>query len=83
MSKEKKLSMDELTGLIQLEIDGLEIATKMVDPTDPNDAEQRKSLNHQLIGMKQIRRILENIWVEGEPGHEEYHIHPKAFEEEE
>jgi hypothetical protein len=27
-----------------------------------------------------IRKILENIWVEGEPGHEEYHIHPKAFE---
>jgi len=30
-----------------------------------------------------IRKILENIWVEGEPGHEEYHIHPKAFEKEE
>jgi len=29
-----------------------------------------------------IRKILENIWVEGEPGHEEYHIHPRAFEEE-
>jgi len=27
-----------------------------------------------------IRKILENIWVEGEPGHEEYHIHPRAFE---
>lgn len=30
-----------------------------------------------------IRRILENIWVEGEPGHEEYHIYPRAFEKEE
>jgi len=30
-----------------------------------------------------IRKILENIWVEGEPGHEEYHIHPRAFEKEE
>ena len=27
----------------------------------------------------QIVEIIKNIWAEGEPGHEEYHIHPKAF----
>ena len=30
-----------------------------------------------------IKAILENFWIEGEPGHEEYHIHPKAFGDEE
>lgn len=42
--------------------------------------------NHGCAGRDEravmIRKILENIWVEGEPGHEEYHINIRAFKKE-
>ena len=50
-----KLSREELIAFMGGEIDGLEIAIKMVDPDGTDDIEQRKILEYQLQACKQIK----------------------------
>ena len=76
-----KLSQEELIAFMGGEIDGLEIAIKMVDPDGTDDIEQRKILEYQLQACKQIKAMLtpvpkEKTFVE----HIENHLRDMGIE---
>ena len=56
-----ELSREELIGLIQREIDGLDIASKMVNPDDPKDEEITEALKWEKQAYEQIKSLLAPI----------------------
>lgn len=60
------------------DLDFMYSKTKFAEGLVPKPFHPRFKQSYRLI-----KAILENFWIEGEPGHEEHYIHPRAFGDEE